>query len=98
MQLILNIFLCIIYIALAIMALVCLIYNILTQLLYIVPILRCRGIKDCTDDTCPYRITCRRKKLTKWEKTPFGRRVPPTKEKKPSNLWRIYQWFQDLLL
>lgn len=74
-----------------------LLYFIFDMVLLLIPAIKCRKVKDCLKDDCPYRIACRHTKLTEWEKLPPRDREPKEQKKKPSNLWRIYQWFKDLI-
>jgi len=72
-----------------------LLYLIHDIILILIPAIKCRKVKDCLNDECPYRIACRHIKLTEWEKIPPWYRPPKEQQKKPSIQQRISHWLKD---
>ena len=64
-------------------------------ILILIPAIKCRKVRDCLNDECPYRVACRHVKLTEWEKIPPWKRPPKEQQKKPSIQQRISHWFKD---
>lgn len=80
---------------LGIFYIVALLYLINNILLMLIPAIKCRKVKDCLNDECPYRVGCRHTKLTEWEKLPPWKSPPKEQQKKPSIQQRISRWFKD---
>ena len=72
-----------------------LVYYINDLILILIPAIKCRKVRDCMDDNCPFRVACTHKKLTEWENLPLWERPPKEQQKKPSLPLRISHWFED---
>jgi len=80
---------------LSILYIAALLYLINDIILILIPAIKCRKVKDCMNDECPYRDACRHTKLTEWEKIPPWYRPAKEQQKKPSIQQQISHWFKD---